>query len=107
MAEKAIMVVSTFPRMADARRICKALVVKGMAACANIVKIEKSIYRWRGKVCGGPECAAFIKARERDYLKIEKAIKSMHPYEVPEIISFRIEKGNPGYIAWVLGRKTR
>jgi periplasmic divalent cation tolerance protein len=106
MAGKAIIVFPTFPTIADARRICKALVEKGMAACTSIIKAEKSICRWEGKVCEGPEYAAFIKARERDYLKIEKVIKSMHPYGLPEIISFRISRGSSEYIAWVLGRKT-
>jgi len=29
-------------------------------------------------------------------------LRQLHPYEVPEIISFRIEQGLPEYLHWVL-----
>lgn len=35
------------------------------------------------------------------YSEIEKGIKKLHPYTVPEIISFKIHKGNKSYLDWI------
>jgi periplasmic divalent cation tolerance protein len=101
MAGKPIIALSTFPKMADARKVRRAPVEKGIAGCASIVKAEKSIYKWKGKACEGPEYAASIKARESDYRKIEKAIRSMHPYGLPEIVPFRASASSREYRDWI------
>jgi len=42
-----------------------------------------------------------IKTTAERYSALEAAIRAMHPYELPEIVAVRIERGLPGYLAWV------
>ena len=42
-----------------------------------------------------------IKTRAAIYPELEAAIKSLHPYELPEIVAVAIERGLPEYLEWV------
>jgi periplasmic divalent cation tolerance protein len=48
------------------------------------------------------EVPVLIKTRESQYARLEAAIRSAHPYEVPEIVAFRVSAGLPAYLQWVL-----
>ncbi len=84
----------------EAHRIGLALVEEKLAACANILPV-KSIYRWRGKIEESGEAAMFLKTRCELTDRLIKRVKQLHSYEVPCIISFPIEKGNPDYLDWI------
>ena len=45
-----IIVLTTYPDREKAEEAARMLVGKKLAACVNIIKIEKSIYRWKGKI---------------------------------------------------------
>jgi len=95
-----IVVYTTFPNLKTAKRIIKGLVKNKMIACGNIFRLS-SIYIWKGKIEQNPEYGAFIKTTKRNYKKVEIYIKNNHPYEVPEIISWEIEKGLNSYLKWI------
>jgi len=95
-----IVVYTTFPNLKTAKRIIKGLIKNRMVACGNIFKLS-SIYIWKGKIEQNPEYGAFIKTTKRYYKKVEIYIKNNHPYEVPEIISWEIEKGLNSYLKWI------
>ena len=43
-----------------------------------------------------------LRGRERVFLqKIEKAIKDLHSYELPEILAFDIKQGEEGFLHWI------
>jgi periplasmic divalent cation tolerance protein len=42
-----------------------------------------------------------IKTTAERYPALEQALRSAHPYELPEIIAVPIERGLPAYLAWV------
>lgn len=84
----------------EARRIGRALVEEKLAACANILPVQ-SIYRWQGKIVEESEAAMFLKTRSGLVDKVIERIKALHSYEVPCIVSFPIEKGNPEYLKWI------
>lgn len=100
MKEKYIVVYTTFPDQHTAKRIINALVKHRLAACGNIFKLF-SIYRWKKKVEKHPEYGALIKTRASEYLNVEKYIKDHHPYDVPEIISWHITRGQAEYLNWI------
>lgn len=79
----------------------RALVEEGLAACVNILSPVRSIYRWEGKLCDEREWLLVIKTRAERFGEIEKRIRSLHAYSVPEIISLPIVEGSPPYLAWV------
>lgn len=95
-----IVVYTIFPNLKTAKRIIKGLVKNKMIACGNIFRLS-SIYIWKGKIEQNPEYGAFIKTTKRNYKKVEIYIKNNHPYEVPEIISWKIDKGLNSYLKWI------
>ncbi len=81
--------------------IAQHLVEAKLAACVQIVGPITSIYRWKGKVENAQEWLCLIKTRDDLYNKVETAIKSLHPYETPEIIAVPIVKGSKEYLNWI------
>ena len=65
-----------------------------------MVKLS-SIYRWRSKIEEAEEYGVFFKTQKHLYDKVEAYIKENHPYEVPEIIAWPIQRGLPVYLDWI------
>ena len=89
----------------EAGRIGRALVEEKLAACVNILPI-KSIYRWEENIEEEGEVVMFVKTRAELADEVIKRVKELHSYEVPCIVSFPIEKGNPDYLKWI-GESTK
>src|SRR5438552_8212846 len=101
MAEKILLALSTFPDAETARRISNQLVAEKLAACANILPSVESIYRWKGKIESGNETLVFFKLSEDQQAAFQEKLRTLHPYEVPEIIFVRVAGGLPEYLRWV------
>ena len=101
MAEQVLLALSTFPDAETARKISNQLVTEKLAACANIFPGVKSIYRWKGEIENADETLVFFKLNaDRQAAFLEK-LRSLHPYEVPEIIFVPLAGGLPDYLRWV------
>src|SRR5436190_23724597 len=96
-----LLALSTFPDAETARRISNELVSDRLAACANILPAVESIYRWKNKIESGNETFVFFKLSEERQSAFQEKLRSVHPYEVPEIIFVPVASGLPQYIAWV------
>jgi len=96
-----VLALSTFPNRETAQRISNQLVTEKFAACANILPSIESIYRWKGKLETGTEALAFFKVSEDRQSDFQNKLRSLHPYEVPEIIFIPIVGGLPEYLRWV------
>jgi periplasmic divalent cation tolerance protein len=96
-----IIVLVTTTDAAEAEKISKTLVEEKLAACCNIVDKVRSIYFWDGKLCDENESLILIKTKRSNFKKLEKRIKSLHSYQVPEIIVLSIGKGSEDYLKWV------
>src|SRR4029077_3148117 len=101
MAEKIVLALSTFPDRETAQRIANQLVTEKLAACANILPAIESIYRWKEKLETGNETLVFFKLSEGRQSDFQNKLRSLHPYEVPEIIFVPIADGLPEYLRWV------
>jgi periplasmic divalent cation tolerance protein len=101
MADEILLVLSTFPDLETARRIAAQLVTENFAACANIIPAIESIYRWQGKIEQGNETLVLFKTSAARYSAFQDKLKSLHPYDVPEIICFPLTAGWPPYLRWV------
>ena len=101
MPEKILLALSTFPDAETARRISTELVTKKFAACANILPGIESIYCWKDKVESGNETLVLFKLSEDRQSAFQEKLRSLHPYEVPEIIFIPISSGLPEYLRWV------
>ncbi|MCS7120067.1 MAG: divalent-cation tolerance protein CutA [Nitrososphaerota archaeon] len=101
--DKIIQINTTFSRREDAIRAAKLLVEKSLAGCVQIVGPIVSIYRWKGEVETEEEWLCLIKSTETLFKHVEEAIKSVHPYEVPEIVAIPIISGSKEYLDWLHG----
>jgi periplasmic divalent cation tolerance protein len=101
MAEKILLALSTFPDAEIARRISNQLVTESFAACANILPMIESFYRWKNKIESGNEILVLFKLSENRKSAFQDKLRSIHPYDVPEIIFVPIVSGLPEYLHWV------
>jgi len=101
MAEKILLALSTFPDAETALRISNQLVSERFAACANILSAVESIYRWKKKIETGSETLVLFKLSEDRQSAFQEKLRSLHPYEVPEIITVPVSSGLPDYLHWV------
>jgi periplasmic divalent cation tolerance protein len=101
MAEKILLALSTFPDAETARRISNQLVTEKLAACANILPSVESLYRWKEKIETGNETLVFFKLSEDRQALFQEKLRSLHPYEVPELIFVQVADGLPDYMRWV------
>jgi periplasmic divalent cation tolerance protein len=85
----------------QAQDIASALVAKRLAACVNIIQGVESVFRWQGKLDQQKECLLIVKSKKPLIPKLIKLVKSLHSYEVPEIIAFPIIAGNKDYLDWL------
>ncbi len=97
----ALIVFTHAPDRAIAEKIARALVERKLAACVNILAECTSIYRWRGAIETAGEVPLMIKTRADIYDDVEFAIKSLHPYELPEIVAVPVERGSDDYLEWI------
>ncbi|OQX93016.1 MAG: hypothetical protein B6D58_00180, partial [candidate division Zixibacteria bacterium 4484_95] len=85
----------------DAEKIARVLVEERFAACVNIIPV-KSVYHWRDELCRDEESLLVIKSNSGIYKRLEKRIKDIHPYDVPEIVAVKTEAVEDEYLKWVL-----
>ena len=81
--------------------IASTLVEKQLAACCNIIPSITSIYCWEGEVKESKEAMLIIKTSEKMYEQLEKEIKMIHSYSVPEIVASQLITGSTAYFDWI------
>ncbi|MAF65179.1 MAG: divalent-cation tolerance protein CutA [Planctomycetes bacterium] len=103
MAAWAVRVVlSTAPDEDEARRLARALVEAGLAACVNLVPGLTSVYRWEGAVEEASEVLLVIKARAESLGELERFLDREHPYEVFECVALAPAAVSSAYLTWLL-----
>jgi periplasmic divalent cation tolerance protein len=101
-----LLVLTNLPDRAAAERLADALIEKRLAACVNILAPCRSVYRWKGAVQHDEEHPMLIKTTVERYDELEAALRAGHPYELPEVIAVRVERGLPAYLQWVAAQTT-
>jgi periplasmic divalent cation tolerance protein len=86
----------------QAKLIARSVIEKRLAACVNILRIPvESHYRWKGKVEKARELLLLIKTTTRRLGALEREVKRLHSYEVPEFIALPIVAGSKAYLDWL------
>lgn len=96
-----IVVFITAPGEEEAAGIGRELVEARLAACVNIVKDARSIYRWQGKIEDAAEALMIVKTQKDRFDDLMEAVKKLHSYSVPEIIALPVVQGSEDYLAWL------
>ncbi len=97
-----LIIKTTFENKKDAELIAKKILDNKLAACIQLSEIE-SYYKWNGKAQNSNEYKVEIKTLSKNYKKIENLISKNHKYKIPEIISYKINKGSKKYFDWMKG----
>lgn len=95
-----ILIYTILPDKKSAEEIAKIILKKRLAACFNYWQIN-SLYWWKGKIEKAKEWAMIIKTKKKNYQEIENLIKKNHPYEIPAIFSWLVNKIEKKYLKWL------
>jgi periplasmic divalent cation tolerance protein len=93
---------STVDNLQTARKIASTLVEERLAACVNILPGVSSCYRWQGEIQHEQEFLLILKTSTDRRQSLMERLASIHPYEVPEILSIPSEGGHASYVDWIL-----
>lgn len=84
----------------EAELIAHVLVEAKLAACVSLTPI-RSVYIWKGEVCQDEEWQLIIKTRLEHFSALEAKVRTLHSYELPEIIALPIVAGSQPYLQWI------
>ncbi len=85
----------------DAVRIGRALVAEGLAACVNVIPSARSLYVWKGVLRDEREALLIIKSRRDLFVPLRERIRSLHAYDLPEVIMLPVQDGDETYLEWI------
>jgi periplasmic divalent cation tolerance protein len=98
---KALVVYVTAANRKEADKIAQTLIAEKLAACVSIVPEIYSRYWWKGHVEYGKELLLVIKTFATRYKALERRVRQIHSYSVPEILAMPVASGNPAYLKWM------
>jgi periplasmic divalent cation tolerance protein len=96
-----ILVYVTAGSAAEAQNLAQALVGEKLAACVSRIPSIQSTYRWQGQIEQSDEELLIIKTRKELFSAIERRVRELHSYSVPEIIAVPLLAGSAGYLGWL------
>lgn len=100
-AGRVVIVFVTCPTRAVARRMSTALVTEHLAACVNIIPGVDSTFWWKGKVDRSREALLLMKTTAARLPALKRAVVTLHPYELPEILAVPVASGHQAYLRWI------
>ena len=96
-----VLVLSTVPDDPSAETIVKTLVEERLAACVNLFSPMQSVYRWKGAVDSSIERQIVIKTSQALVPSLERRLRELHPYELPEFLVIPVAGGSSDYLGWL------
>jgi periplasmic divalent cation tolerance protein len=96
-----IVVFITASKETEAVTIARALVEARLAGCVNIIRGIRSVYRWQGNIEDDKEVLMIAKTKKKLFKALEKKVKELHSYTVPEIVAVPIIAGSKDYLQWL------
>jgi periplasmic divalent cation tolerance protein len=96
-----IVVLVTCGNKEEAGKLALSLLERKLVACVNLIPAIQSWYWWEGKINQNEEALLIMKTVQANFVALEKAIRPLHSYAVPEIVALPITAGFEGYLRWV------
>ena len=97
-----VAVLVTAPGREPALALARQMVEESLAACANVIPNVTSIFRWKGEVSEEEEVLLILKTCAGTVPALTARVAELHTYEVPEVLSLRVEDGFGPYLDWVV-----
>lgn len=92
---------STFPDREGAQHAAAELVGGRLVACAQVGGPISSTYRWEGQVEHAEEWVLSVRTVADRIEEVIAAVRSLHPYDVPEVVVTPVIGGHRDYLDWV------
>lgn len=93
-------VLVTVPSLELGKEIAQRLLNSKLAACINLFPVN-SLYIWQGEINDDQEYQLIIKTDLNLFQELVAEIKTLHNYEVPEIIALPIINSSASYLSWL------
>lgn len=100
--ERAVLVYTTWPSIVEAEKAGRSIVERRLAACVNIFPGMISHYWWDGKIERAEEVVMIAKTRATLAALVGAAVKDLHSYTTPAIVTLPVEDADPEYHAWIV-----
>ena len=91
----------TVENMEEAEKIAEVLIKEKLAACVNVIPGMRSFFCWEGEVQSESEILVIGKTKSVLVEELVECVKKYHSYELPCVITFNIEDGNPPFLEWI------
>ena len=98
---KAVLAITTLGSADDAALVVRDLLKQRLIACGSILPPMRSMYWWEGRIADESETLVLLKTTADRVADLKAALKSVHPYQVPELLTFGATDGLPEYLAWL------
>jgi len=92
---------TTLPAEFDALALARELVESRVVACVTLLPPVQSIYEWEGTLTIDREQQLLMKTTRSLVADLWDALRTRHPYQVPEFLVVPVAEGNPAYLKWV------
>ena len=100
--DTACLVLTAFASREQAEPVIDALITEHLASCVQMHEVD-STYVWRGEVVRTKETVLAIRTMTDVYPALERRLRELHPYELPEIIQVPVTDGLEAYVVWIAG----
>jgi periplasmic divalent cation tolerance protein len=107
MERSALVVLTTLGSEAEARELVKALLESRFIACGTLLPGARSLYHWEGSLKEEAEVVVLLKTTVSNWEALVAAIRTLHPYEVPELLALPVDRGLDSYLSWLTSEVVR
>lgn len=97
----AVLALCSAPDKAVARLLSQHLLDARLAACVSVLPGMHSMYHWEGRIEAADEVLMLIKTTSNQLEEMQRVIREIHPYDVPELVCLDISETLPDYLAWI------
>ena len=100
-AAGAALIWCAFPSREQALEVARTLLDERLIACANILPMVESVYRYEGAITSGAEVGVVFKTSAALLPRATERLHALHPYETPAIAGWNADIAPPAMLAWL------
>jgi periplasmic divalent cation tolerance protein len=94
-------VLTTTANPEEASRLGRTLVEERLVACATLIPVVQSIYRWQGQIESSTETLLLLKTGPEQLAALEARLHELHSYQTPEFLVLGVEACGQPYLDWL------
>jgi periplasmic divalent cation tolerance protein len=102
LSHQPVVVLTTLPTTHDAEAFLTPLLAQRLIACGTVGTAVRSVYRWEGQVERANELPVALKTTRDRLEALETAVRTHHPYQVPEWLVLSVEQASSAYGRWLI-----